>query len=82
MPPPVDGHLAGRKINKALQMLHFKKFKHHYVLNMHERVAVCLFLANLTNLHLQILAFVMQVFGKRHLLFVVYSHNDAECLPL
>jgi hypothetical protein len=39
----VYGHLAGRKINKGVKMLDFKKFKHHYVLNMQERVLVCLF---------------------------------------
>jgi hypothetical protein len=62
-------------------MLDFRKFKQHYVLNMQERV-VCLLLVNLTNLHLQILTFVMRVFGKRHLLFVAYSCDDTECLPL
>jgi len=62
-------------------MLDFTKFKHHYVLNMQGR-AVCLFLANLTNLHWQILTFVMQVFGKRHLLFVIHSRDDTDCLLL
>jgi hypothetical protein len=63
----VDGQLTGSKIRKGVKMLDFKNFKHHYVLNMQER-AVSLFLVNLTNLHLQILTFGVQVFGKRHLL--------------
>jgi hypothetical protein len=37
------GQLAGRKINKGVKMLDFKKFKHNFVLNMQERALVCLF---------------------------------------
>lgn len=62
-------------------MLDLKTFECHHGLHMQERV-ICLFLVNLLNLPLQILTFVTQVFGKRHLLFVVYSHDDTECLLL
>ena len=77
----MDGYPADIQISKGVKMLDLKTFESHHGLNVQERV-VCLFLVNLPNLHLQILTFGTQVFGKRHPLFVVYSRDDTECLLL